>query len=57
MYMLYYSTDNSKEYHEMEIQSLEVDELIVPGILKLIKSYPEFICVDNLPIKDEDAKV
>lgn len=56
-FMLYYSINNSKEYHEMEVQSVEVDESIVPGISKLISSYPKYICVDNLPIEDEDAKM
>lgn len=55
--MIYYSTDNSKEYHEIEMQSLEVDESIMPGISKLITSYPNFICANELPIEDEDVKV
>ncbi|XP_012218584.1 ribosomal oxygenase 1 [Linepithema humile] len=56
-FMIYYSTDNSKEYHEMEIQSLEVDESIMPGISKLVTSYPNFIRVGELPIGDEDVKI
>lgn len=56
-YRIYYSTENSKEYHEYEPQFLEVDEEFVPGIKQLVASYPDFIFVKELSIEDDDAKV
>ncbi|XP_071567713.1 ribosomal oxygenase 1 [Temnothorax nylanderi] len=54
---IYYSTENSKEYHEYEPQFLEVDEKYVPGIKKMIISYPNFISVKELPIEDDEEKI
>ncbi|CAD6234126.1 GSCOCG00007578001-RA-CDS [Cotesia congregata] len=56
-FKLYYSSENSKEYHEYEQQFLEVGENLVPAIKKIILMYPEFIKVDDLPIDGEDNKV
>lgn len=56
-FKLYYSSENSKEYHEYEQQFLEVEENLVPAIKKIILMYPEFIKVDDLPIDGEDNKV
>ncbi|XP_008544704.1 ribosomal oxygenase 1 isoform X1 [Microplitis demolitor] len=56
-FKLYYSSENSKEYHEYEPQFLEVEENLVPAIKKIILMYPEFIKVDDLPIDGEDNKV
>ncbi|CAB0038172.1 unnamed protein product [Trichogramma brassicae] len=57
VHKLYYSSENSKEYHEYDIQFVEVDEEFVPAIKKLITVYPQFIKVDHLPIKDIVKKV
>lgn len=56
-YRIYYSTENSKEYQEYELQYLEIDAEFVPGIQKIIISYPNFICVKELPIENDDVKV
>lgn len=56
-YRIYYSTENSKEYQEYELQYLEIDAEFVPGIQKIIISYPNFICVKELPIESDDIKV
>lgn len=54
---VYYSTDNSNEYHEYEVQFLEVDESVVPAVEEIIKNYPDFVKVDDLPIEGEDNRV
>lgn len=56
-YKIYYSTENSKEYHEYEPQFIEVDEKFVPGIKQIITSYPTFISVKELLIEDDNDKV
>lgn len=56
-YKIYYSTENSKEYHEYEPQFLEIDAEFVPSIQKIITSYPNFIYVKELPIEDDDIKI
>ncbi|XP_043285278.1 bifunctional lysine-specific demethylase and histidyl-hydroxylase NO66 isoform X2 [Venturia canescens] len=54
---IYYSTENSKEYHEYELQFLEVEKKLAPAIHEIIKRYPDFIKVEDLPIEGEDNKV
>ncbi|KAF7998527.1 hypothetical protein HCN44_010935 [Aphidius gifuensis] len=54
---IYYSSENSKEYHQYELQFLELDSHIVPAVKKIIASYPDFVKVDDLPIEGEDNKV
>ncbi|XP_063993365.1 ribosomal oxygenase 1 [Diachasmimorpha longicaudata] len=54
---IYYSADNTKEYHEVEVQFLEVGEELIKGIKQIIAAYPEFIRVDDLEIEGEDNKV
>ncbi|XP_070164345.1 ribosomal oxygenase 1 isoform X2 [Polyergus mexicanus] len=56
-YRIYYSTENSKQYQEYELQYLETDAEFVPGIQKIIISYPNFICVKELPIESDDIKI
>ncbi|XP_034943445.1 ribosomal oxygenase 1 [Chelonus insularis] len=56
-YKLYYSCDNSKEYHEYDLQFLEVEDAFVPAIKKIIRTYPNFIKVDDLPVNEEDNRV
>ncbi|XP_076180903.1 bifunctional lysine-specific demethylase and histidyl-hydroxylase NO66 isoform X1 [Ptiloglossa arizonensis] len=57
IFRVYYSTENSKEYHEYEPQFLEVSEAFVPAIQKIILQYPEFIRVEDLPVDGEDNKI
>ncbi|XP_066583682.1 ribosomal oxygenase 1 [Prorops nasuta] len=56
-YKLYYSTENTKEYHEYEPQFLEVEKEFVPAIKEIITHYPEYISVEDLPIEGEDNKI
>ncbi|XP_018393868.1 PREDICTED: bifunctional lysine-specific demethylase and histidyl-hydroxylase NO66 [Cyphomyrmex costatus] len=57
VYKIYYSTDNSKEYHEYEPHFLEIDKELVPAIKQIITCYPDFISVRELRIKDDDIKI
>ncbi|OAD57531.1 Lysine-specific demethylase NO66 [Eufriesea mexicana] len=57
IFKIYYSSENSKEYHEYEPQFLEVSEEFVPAIRDIILRYPEFIRVEDLPIDGEDNKI
>ncbi|XP_078043215.1 bifunctional lysine-specific demethylase and histidyl-hydroxylase NO66 isoform X2 [Augochlora pura] len=56
-FRIYYSTENSKEYHEYEPQFLEVGEEFVPAVKELIQRYPEYISVEDLPISGEDNQI
>lgn len=56
-YKIYISTENSKEYHEWDLQFLEIDKDFIPAVKKIIKRYPEFIYVRDLPLKDKDDRV
>ncbi|XP_012059678.1 PREDICTED: bifunctional lysine-specific demethylase and histidyl-hydroxylase NO66 [Atta cephalotes] len=57
VYKIYYSTENSKEYHEYEPQYLEIDKEFVPAIKQIIEAYPDFISVKDLKIEDVDTKI
>ncbi|KAF7395281.1 hypothetical protein HZH68_009331 [Vespula germanica] len=56
-YKIYYSCENSKEYHEYEPQFLEVDEKFVPAIKEIICRFPQFVEVEELPITEQDDKI
>lgn len=56
-FRIYYSTENSKEYHEYEPQFLEVSKEFVPAVQEIILQYPEFIRVEDLPVEGEHNKV
>ena len=44
---MYYSTENTREYHEAEEQWLEVDSDLAPAIDHLITSYPAWTKVES----------
>jgi len=50
--MLYYSTENTREYHEVDAQCLEIGADLAPAVEHLITSYPEFVKVEDLPLDD-----
>ncbi|CAL7950240.1 unnamed protein product [Xylocopa violacea] len=56
-FRMYYSTENSKEYHEYEPQYLEVSEEFIPAIRHIISRYPDFIRVEDLPVDGEENKI
>merc|ERR1711860_407049 len=54
---IYYCVENTREYEEVDLQSLEVDAEAAPGIQALIQSYPNYIKVEDLPIQELDLKM
>lgn len=54
---IYYCVENTREYEEVDLQSLEVDAEAAPGIQTLIQSYPNFLKVEDLPIQELDLKM
>lgn len=52
IYRVYFYTDNSKEYHEFEPNFLEIDSDMAPAVEFLIKAYPKYVCVDDLPVDE-----
>ena len=49
---VYYSTDNSKEYHEYEPNFLELEEDVANGIEDLVKAYPHFMKVKDISVEN-----
>ncbi|XP_015518365.2 ribosomal oxygenase 1 [Neodiprion pinetum] len=54
---VYYSTENSKEYRELDPQFLEVSQEHAPAIEEIIRQYPNYIKVEDLPLDEEDSKI
>ncbi|XP_023323397.1 ribosomal oxygenase 1 isoform X2 [Eurytemora carolleeae] len=54
---VYYSTENTREYHEAEEQWLEVDSDLAPAIDHLITSYPAWTKVEDLPVEDLESRM
>ncbi|XP_019407811.1 PREDICTED: bifunctional lysine-specific demethylase and histidyl-hydroxylase NO66 [Crocodylus porosus] len=55
--VLYYTTENSRVYHEEELKYLQIDPEFTDGIEFLLTSYPKYVTVDNLPCNSVDEKV
>lgn len=54
-YHLYYYSDNSKEYHEFDLNFLQTDDDTVHIIRALIQGYPKYIKVGELAPDNFDA--
>lgn len=54
---VYYSSENSKEYHGLEENFLEIEPTDAPAIEVLIKTYPTFITPDQLQLEDDDRNL
>ena len=52
-----FSVENTREYQEVEPQSMEVDSETAPAIEALIQKYPEYMKVEDLPIEQLDTKM
>ena len=46
---LYYSTENTREFKEVEEQFLEVGVELAPAVEQLITAYPAWTKVEDLP--------
>lgn len=56
-YLVYFHTDNSKEYRQYEPTFMEIEEDDVPVIEMMVQQYPKYITVNDLPIDDDERKV
>lgn len=54
-YRLYFHVDNSKEYHEFDLNFIELDGDAAPAIEYLIKAYPEYSSINEMPLEMEDS--
>ncbi|XP_024937149.1 ribosomal oxygenase 1 isoform X2 [Cephus cinctus] len=54
---IYYSTENSKVYHEYEPEYLEISRELAPAVEAIILNYPDFVAVEDLPIEDDHDKL
>ena len=55
--MLYYSTDNTREYHEVDSQCMEIGPDLAPALEHLITNYPEWSKVEELPLDDLEERM
>lgn len=56
-FRIYYHADNSKEYHEIEEQFLEIDASDAPAVEVLINTYPNFISPAELLLDDNERNL
>merc|ERR1712212_195211 len=54
---VYFSTENTREYHEVEEQSLEVGPDMAPAVEHLISSYPAWVKVEDLPLDELEDRM
>lgn len=54
---VYYSSENSKEYHGFEENFLEIEPSDAPAVEVLIKAYPKFVTPAELQLEDEDRSL
>lgn len=54
---IYYYLDNSKEYCEYEPNFIEIEPMEAASVEVLIKSYPAYIGVSQLPLSSDDQKI
>lgn len=53
---IYYYVDNSREYCEYEPNYIEIENEFASSVEVLIKSYPEYVAVNELPLEDDEQK-
>merc|ERR1712013_733782 len=53
----YYSTENTREFKEVEEQSLEVGIELAPAVEHLIGSYPKWTKVEELPVEQLEERM
>ncbi len=55
--LVYHNLDNNRVYQEKEPQYLEVESQAAPAVEFLIKSYPNYVTIDEIPLKTVEEKV
>ncbi len=54
---IYHSVENTREYHEVEEQFLEIDGELAGAVVELVRAYPQFVRAEELPLDDLEAKM
>ncbi|RWS11651.1 bifunctional lysine-specific demethylase and histidyl-hydroxylase NO66-like protein [Dinothrombium tinctorium] len=54
---LYHTLENSRVYHEFEPQYIDIGADKAPAVEYLLRSYPNYISIDQLPLATLDDKV
>jgi len=54
---VFFSTENTREYHEVGEQSLEVGSDLAPAVEHLITSYPAWVKVEDLPLDELEDRM
>ncbi|XP_067901457.1 ribosomal oxygenase 1 isoform X2 [Heterodontus francisci] len=55
--LLYYTIENSRDYHKEDEKCIEIDPELADGVELLLCSYPQYIKVDSLPAGNLDDKI
>ncbi|KAL9642751.1 hypothetical protein ABK040_009828 [Willaertia magna] len=48
-FVICYATRNTRIYHEVELQELELDMIFLPAVEYIFESYPSFVNISELP--------
>lgn len=56
-YRVYHSVENSREYEGREEQFVVVDEKHLPAVRHLVRVYPRYTAVEDLPLPTLEDKV
>lgn len=54
---VYHCLENTREYHQVEPQFVEVAPEHAPAVEALIHAYPEYMTIESLPLQDDAEKV
>ncbi|XP_055380472.1 bifunctional lysine-specific demethylase and histidyl-hydroxylase NO66 isoform X2 [Condylostylus longicornis] len=54
---IYFYTNNSKQYKEFEPNFIEIEPECADAIEILIKCYPGYVYISDLPLKDDEVKL
>lgn len=52
---IYHCMDNTRDFHAVDEQSLEVEPLMAPAIEHLCNAYPKYVTVESLPLGEADS--
>ena len=54
---LYFSVENTRVYHQVELQSLELENDDAKNMKFIMSKYPKYCCADDLKFGEEDSKL
>merc|ERR1712096_267321 len=55
--LVYFSTENTREYQEVKEQSLEVGSDLAPAVEHLVTTYPAWVKVEDLPLEELEDRM